>query len=72
VFGVSLQELLIVGLLILVVFGPLKAVSMAHDLGRFANETRRTVEEFKEKLLSEEIEDLHRTAIGVKDDTGQP
>ena len=42
------------GLLFLVVFGPSKLPDMARDLGRFVNEARRSVEEFKEDLVSEE------------------
>lgn len=38
-------------LLLLVVFGPGKAVGMARDLGRFANTARDQVEEFKGELL---------------------
>ena len=41
-------------LLLLVVFGPGKAVSMARDLGRFANTARDQVEEFKGELLHSE------------------
>ncbi len=43
--------MVIIVLLLLVVFGPGKAVSMARDLGRFANEARGQVEEFKGELL---------------------
>ena len=38
----------------LVIFGPIKAASMARDLGRFVNGANRTVEGFKEEILSEE------------------
>jgi sec-independent protein translocase protein TatB len=54
VFGIGMQEMVIVGLLFLVIFGPNKLPSMARDLGRFVNEARRSVEEFKEDLVSEE------------------
>ena len=53
-FGIGMQEMVIVGLLFLVIFGPNKLPSMARDLGRFVNEARRSVEEFKEDLVSEE------------------
>ena len=36
-FGIGPQELLLIGLLILVVFGPVKAAGMARDLGHFVN-----------------------------------
>jgi sec-independent protein translocase protein TatB len=54
VFGIGMQEMVIVGLLFLVIFGPSKLPSMARDVGRFVNEVRRSVEEFKEDLVSEE------------------
>ena len=53
-FGIGMQEMVIVGLLFLVIFGPSKLPEMARDLGRFVNEARRSVEEFKEDLVSEE------------------
>lgn len=49
-----MQEMVIVGLLFLVIFGPSKLPAMARDLGRFVSEARRSVEEFKEDLVSEE------------------
>jgi len=63
VFGIG-QELLLIGLLILVVFGPMKATSLARDLGRFVNGAIRTVEEFKEELLTEEAKEVRSS---VKD-----
>ena len=53
-FGIGMQEMVIVGLLFLVIFGPSKLPAMARDLGRFVSEARRSVEEFKEDLVSEE------------------
>ena len=52
-FGIGVQEMLLVGLLFLVIFGPSKLPEMARDLGRFVNEALRSVEEFKEDLVSE-------------------
>ena len=43
---------MIIALLVLVVFGPNKASSVARDVGRFVNEARRPVEEFKSELTS--------------------
>jgi sec-independent protein translocase protein TatB len=54
VFGIGMQEMVIVGLLFLVIFGPKKLPNIARDVGRFVNEARRSVEEFKEDLVSEE------------------
>jgi TatA/E family protein of Tat protein translocase len=57
VFGIGGEELVIIGLLFLVIFGPGKLSQMARDLGRFVNESRRSVDEFKSELLSDEDED---------------
>ena len=54
-FGIGMQEMVIVGLLFLVIFGPNKLPDMARDFGRFVNEARRSVEDFKEDLVSEEV-----------------
>jgi len=54
VFGIGMQEMVIVGLIFLVIFGPKKLPDMARDIGRFVNEARRSVEEFKEDLVAEE------------------
>ena len=53
-FGIGPQELMIVALLLLVVFGPRKASNVARDLGDFVNEARRPVEEFKSELAAAE------------------
>ena len=55
-FGIGVQEMVIVGVLFLVIFGPSKVPDMARDLGRFVNVARRSVEEFKVDLISEEDE----------------
>ena len=68
-FGIGPQELLLIGLLILVVFGPMKAAGMARDLGRFVNGANRTVEEFKEEILSEEeAKEARHTVEGFKEE----
>jgi sec-independent protein translocase protein TatB len=51
VFGIGGQEMIIIGLLFLVIFGPSKLPQMARDLGRFVNEARRSVDEFKGELM---------------------
>ena len=57
-FGIGGQEMIIIGLLFLVIFGPSKLPQMARDLGRFVNEARRSVDEFKSELmLDDEDED---------------
>jgi TatA/E family protein of Tat protein translocase len=54
VFGVGLQEMVIIGLLFLVIFGPSKLPQMARELGQFVNEARRAVDGFKEDLILQE------------------
>lgn len=56
-FGIGGQEIVIIGLLFLVVFGPSKLPQMARDLGRFISEARRSMDEFKGELLSGDDED---------------
>jgi sec-independent protein translocase protein TatB len=53
VFGIGMQEMVIIGLIVLVVFGPKNLPGMARDFGRFVGDARRSVEEFKEDLVSE-------------------
>jgi Sec-independent protein translocase protein TatA len=54
VFGVGLQEMVFIGLLSLIIFGPSKLPQMARELGQFVNEARRAVDEFKEDLILQE------------------
>ena len=53
-FGVGVQEMVFIGLLFLIIFGPSKLPQMARDLGQFVNEARRALDEFKEDLVLEE------------------
>ena len=55
-FGIGGQELVIIGLIFLVVFGPSKLPQMARDFGRFVTEARRSMDEFKSELVSDEDE----------------
>ena len=50
-FGVGVQEMVLIGLLFLIIFGPSKLPQMARELGQFVNEARRAVDEFKEDLI---------------------
>ena len=69
-FGVGPQEVVVIVLLLLVVFGPGKAVSMARDLGRFANEARDHVEEFKGELLGGDVDRDNPASDPRSEDTG--
>jgi sec-independent protein translocase protein TatB len=67
VFGIGPEELVDIGLLALVVFGPQKLQSMARDLGRFVNKSHHAVEELKSEFLTEgEANEIRRTAKAVK------
>jgi Sec-independent protein translocase protein TatA len=62
-FGIGLEELMVIGLLVLVLFGPEKLLSIARELGRFASEAQNTVEELKSELVSsEEVNEARRSA----------
>ena len=50
-FGVGFQEMLLVGLLLLVLFGPKSLPQMARDLGSFASKAQHVVGEFKAELV---------------------
>ena len=56
-FGVGIQELVIIGIIFLIIFGPGKLPGMARDLGRFVGEARRSIDEFKEELTASYDED---------------
>jgi Tat protein translocase TatB subunit len=56
-FGIGGQEIVIIGLLFLVIFGPSKLPQMARDLGRFVGEARRSIDEFKDELTAASEED---------------
>jgi Tat protein translocase TatB subunit len=51
-FGIGGQEMVIIGLLVLIIFGPNALPRMARDLGRFVSEARRSIDEFKEELTA--------------------
>lgn len=51
-FGIGTQEMVVIGLLFLVIFGPNKLPGMARDLGRFVSRAHQHVDEFKSELTS--------------------
>ena len=51
-FGVGPQEMVIVGLIFLVIFGPSSLPKMAKDVGRFVSEARRAIDDFKEEITA--------------------
>ena len=70
-FGIGGQEIIIIGLLVLVIFGPSALPRMARDLGRFVTEARRSIDEFKEELTTgadeEDEEDKRKKKGGERD-----
>ena len=57
-FGVGPQEIVIIGLIFLIIFGPSSLPKMAKDMGRFVAEARRAIDDFKDEI----------TAAGEEDD----
>ena len=55
-FGIGVQETVVIGLLFLVMFGPSKLPQVARDLGRFVNQARHQVDEFKSEITSTDEE----------------
>lgn len=57
-FGIGPQELVLIALLFLLIFGPGKLPSMARDFGRFVTGVNRSVEEFKSEFgFGDELEE---------------
>ena len=49
-FGIGPGELAVIAVLFLVIFGPDKVPQMARDIGKFTNEARRAIEDFREDI----------------------
>ncbi len=56
-FGVGFQELLIVVVIALIIFGPRRLPQMARELGHFVSEARGAVEEFRDEISAEEVDE---------------
>ena len=56
-FGIGFQEVLVVAVLFLILFGPSKLPQMARDLGKFVNEARRSMDEFKSEIVAADEDD---------------
>ena len=70
-FGIGPQELVVVALIALVVFGPRRLPQMARDLGRFVSEARHSLDEFKEELSTEEVNEV-RSDVHEPNSEGAP
>jgi sec-independent protein translocase protein TatB len=51
-FGVGPQEMVIIGLIFLVIFGPGSLPKLARDAGRFVAEARRAIDDFKDEITA--------------------
>ena len=60
-FGIGFQEVLVIAVLFLILFGPSKLPQMARDLGKFVNEARRSLDEFKSEIVAAD-EDEEKSA----------
>ncbi len=56
-FGVGPQEIIIIGLIFLEIFGPGSLPKMARDVGRFVAEARRAIDDFREELTASELDE---------------
>ena len=65
-FGIGPQELIIVALIALVFIGPRRLPQMARDLGHFVREAQHSINEFREELDSEEVDEARRGAKARK------
>ncbi len=52
--GVGGSEIVVIGLIFLIIFGPSSLPKMARDVGRFVSEARRAIDDFKEELTASE------------------
>ena len=50
--GVGGSEIVVIGLIFLIIFGPSSLPKMARDVGRFVTEARRAVDDFKDEITS--------------------
>jgi len=67
-FGIGPQEFVVVVIIAMVVLGPRRLPQMARELGRFLSEARHSIEEFKEELGSEEVNEDRRDAQESKNE----
>ena len=68
-FGVGFQELLIVAFIALIAFGPRRLPQMARELGHFISEARGAVDEFRDEISAEEVDE---DQPGVEESVEEP
>ncbi len=62
--GIGPQEMLIIGIVGLIVFGSTKASGVARDVGRFVNGANRSVEGLKREVIRRTAETLKSEVNG--------
>ncbi len=55
--GVGGSEIVVIGLIFLIIFGPSSLPKMARDVGRFVAEARRAIDDFKEEITAADEDD---------------
>jgi TatA/E family protein of Tat protein translocase len=70
-FGIGFQEILVILVVVLIVFGPKKLPELARMLGKAMAEFRRTVSDFKSAVDLEEIE-AYKSKEPAKAEPAQP
>lgn len=59
-FGLGAQEMVIIAVVFLIVFGPSKLPQMARDVGKFMAQARGAIDDFKSELTLEESEEKEK------------
>lgn len=59
-FGLGAQEMVVIAVVFLIVFGPSKLPQMARDVGKFMAQARGAIDEFKSELTLEESEEKEK------------
>ncbi|MBA2441008.1 MAG: twin-arginine translocase subunit TatB [Rubrobacter sp.] len=59
-FGLGAQEMVIIAVVFLIVFGPNKLPQMARDVGKFMAQARGAIDDFKSELTLEESEEKEK------------
>jgi Tat protein translocase TatB subunit len=60
VFGLGAQEMVIIAVVFLIIFGPSKLPQMARDVGKFMAQARGAIDDFKSELTLEESEEKEK------------
>ncbi|CAN5214949.1 hypothetical protein BH24ACT16_BH24ACT16_11910 [soil metagenome] len=69
--GIGPTELVVVAVLFLIIFGPSKMPQMARDIGKFVNQARGAIDEFKDELTSEDPKDASNSPARSREEGSQ-